>query len=70
MFGKADETARREAAYAECEALNAGLQKEGRKAAIVAILGADGKVIARDLNPNAMFGEDLKAQVSRRWRRR
>src|SRR5688572_14649851 len=33
VFSKLDETARREAAYAECEALNAGLQKEGRKAA-------------------------------------
>ena len=66
VFDKTDETARREAAFAECEALNAGLQKEGRKAAIVAILGADGKVIARDLNPNAMWGDDLKAQVSRR----
>ena len=59
VFSKMDETARREAAYAECEALNAGLQKEGRKAAIVAILGSSGKIIARDLNPNAMFGEDL-----------
>src|SRR5262245_10115993 len=28
IFGKLDETARRQAAYAECEALNAGLQKE------------------------------------------
>ena len=62
VFSKVGETPRREAAYAECEALNAGLQKEGRKAAIVAILGADGQVIARDLNPNAMFGEDLKGK--------
>jgi hypothetical protein len=62
VFDRADETARREAAFAECDALNAGLEKEGRKAAIVAILGADGKVIARDLNPNAMWGDDLKAK--------
>src|SRR5688500_3996999 len=62
VFSKTDETARREAAYAECEALNAGLQKEGREAAIVAILGSDGKIIARDLNPNAMFGEDLRGR--------
>jgi hypothetical protein len=62
IFDKSDETARREAAFAECEALNAGLQKEGRQAAIVAVLGADGKVIARDLNPNAMWGEDLKSR--------
>ncbi len=62
VFDKSDETARREAAFAECEAQNAGLQKEGRHAAIVAILGADGRVIARDLNPNAMFGDDLKSR--------
>jgi hypothetical protein len=62
IFHKSDETARREAAFAECEAQNAGLQKEGRQAAIVAVLGADGKVIARDLNPNAMWGEDLKSR--------
>jgi hypothetical protein len=62
VFAKLDETARREAAFAECEAQNAGLQKEGRQAAIVAILGADGKVIARDLNPNAMWGDDLKSR--------
>ncbi len=62
VFDRTDETARREAAFAECEALNAGLAKENRKAAIVAILGADGKVVARDLNPNAMWGDDLKAR--------
>jgi Double sensory domain of two-component sensor kinase len=62
VFDRADETARREAAFIECEALNSGLQKEGRKAAIVAILGADGRVVARDLNPNAMWGDDLKAK--------
>jgi hypothetical protein len=62
VFARLDETARREAAFAECEAQNAGLQKEGRQAAIVAIIGADGKVIARDLNPNAMWGDDLKAR--------
>lgn len=61
VFDPTDETDRREAAFAECEALNAGLAKEGQKAAIVAILDASGKVIARDLNPNAMWGEDLKA---------
>jgi hypothetical protein len=62
VFDRADETARREAAFIECEALNTGLQNEGRKAAIVAILGADGRVVARDLNPNAMWGDDLKAK--------
>ncbi|HEY0708652.1 MAG TPA: cache domain-containing protein [Polyangia bacterium] len=62
VFGKTDETARREAAYAECQALNAGLAKEGRQASIVAIIGADGKVIARDINPNALWGEDFKSR--------
>ena len=62
VFAKTEETARRQAAFEEVEAQNAGLQKEGRQAAIVAILGADGKVIARDLNPNAMFGDDLKSR--------
>jgi hypothetical protein len=62
VFEKPDETSRRELAFVECEALNSGLEKEGRKAAIVAIVGADGKVIARDLNPNAMWGDDLKAK--------
>jgi hypothetical protein len=62
LFDKPDETARRQGAFAECEAINAGLQKEGRKAFIVAVLDRAGKVVARDLNPNDMYGEDLKAQ--------
>jgi hypothetical protein len=62
VFTRTDETSRRQAAFTECEAINAGLQKEGRKAAIVAILDSSGKVVARDLNPNAMFGEDLRAR--------
>ena len=62
VFGKTDETARREAAFAECQAQNAGLTKEGRQASIVAIIGADGRVIARDINPNALWGEDFKSR--------
>jgi hypothetical protein len=62
VFDKTDETARRQAAFTECEALNAGLQKENRKAAIVAVLDATGKVIARDLNPEVMWRDDLKAR--------
>lgn len=57
-----DETERRRAAFTEAEALNAILQKDGRRADIVAILDAEGKVVARDLNANAMFGDDLKQQ--------
>ena len=33
-----------------------------RKADIVAILDSSGKVLARDLNVNAMFGEDLRSK--------
>jgi hypothetical protein len=62
IFAKGDERALREAAYTECEAVNAGLAKDGQKAAIVAVLDASGKVVARDLNPNAMWGEDLKGR--------
>lgn len=62
IFGVADETERRKAAFTECETLNAVLEKDGRRADIVAILDEGGKVVARDLNPNAMYGEDLKAQ--------
>lgn len=57
--GLSEETARRQAAFEECEVINAALQKDGRKADIVAILDARGKVLARDLNPNADYGEDL-----------
>ncbi len=59
---KPDETARRQAAFEECEVINASLQKMSRKADILAILDSTGKVLARDLNPNAMYGEDLRSK--------
>jgi len=63
VFDKAPETAQREAAFAECEAINAWLQSQSaRKADIVAVIGANGKLIARDLNPNANVGDDFKSQ--------
>jgi hypothetical protein len=62
VFDKTDETGRRQAAFEQCEGLNALLQGGSRKADIVAIIDASGKVIARDLNVNAMFGEDLRAK--------
>jgi hypothetical protein len=63
VFDKADETGRRQAAFEQCEDVNAFLQKGGsRKADIVAILDSAGKVIARDLNVNAMYGEDLRSK--------
>jgi hypothetical protein len=64
VFDKTDETAKRQAAFEQCEGLNAylGSGSGSRKADIVAILDSAGKVVARDLNVNAMFGEDLRAK--------
>ncbi len=60
VVDRADVIARRQAAFEECEVINAGLLKEGRKADIVAFLDSTGKLLARDLNPNADFGEDMR----------
>jgi hypothetical protein len=63
VFDKPDETGRRQAAFEQCEELNTFLQKGGsRKADVVAILDSAGKVVARDLNVNAMYGEDLRSK--------
>ena len=63
VFAKSDETGRRQAAFEQCEQINGFLQTGGaRKADIVAILDAAGKVVARDLNVNAMYGEDLRSK--------
>jgi Double sensory domain of two-component sensor kinase len=60
-LGRGDETGRRQAAFEECELINAALQKESRRADVVAVLDGQGKVVARDLNPNANWGDDLGA---------
>jgi hypothetical protein len=62
VFDKTEETALRSAAFEECEVLNAALEREHRKADILAILNSTGKIIARNLNPNADYGEDLRAK--------
>jgi hypothetical protein len=62
VFDNTEETALRQAAFDECEKLNAGLEKQQRKADILAILNSTGKIIARNLNPNADYGEDLRAK--------
>jgi len=62
VFDKSGEAAQREAAFSECESINALLQGQlSRKADIVAVIGGDGKLIARDLNPNANVGDDFKS---------
>src|SRR5262245_3938462 len=62
VFDKADETGRRQAAFEQCEQINGELRTGGKKADIVAILDSAGKVLARDLNVNAMYGEDLRSR--------
>jgi hypothetical protein len=62
VFDKTEETALRQAAFDECEGLNAALEKKQRKADILAVLNSTGKIIARNLNPNADVGEDLRAK--------
>jgi hypothetical protein len=62
IFEKTDETAKRQAAFEQCEGLNGYLQSGSRKADIVAVIDSAGKVVARDLNVNAMYGEDLRTK--------
>jgi hypothetical protein len=62
VFDKTEETALRQAAFDECEKLNGALEREGRKADILAILNSNGKIIARNLDPEAGSGEDLRAK--------
>lgn len=61
VFDRSIETARRQAAFEECQAINDKLGVQ-RRADIVLVTDAQGKVIARDLNVNAMFGEDVRKQ--------
>lgn len=67
VFDRTDAKERREEAFKECEGLNAALESASRKADIVAIIEKvqegdtfRGPVLARDLNINAMHGEDLR----------
>jgi len=62
VFDKADAAARQSAAYEISEKLNQQLKQDGRKADIVAIFDATGKIVGRDLNPNADVGLDLRAK--------
>ncbi len=62
VFDKADASARQQAAYEVCELLNQQLKQENNKADIVAVLDAAGRIVARDLNPNADVGADLRAK--------
>jgi hypothetical protein len=62
VFEKPAGDAQRQAAFAAVEVYNARFAKENHKADIVAILGANGHVVARDLNIGVLYDEDLKAK--------
>jgi hypothetical protein len=63
IFDKADEIGRRQAAFDQCEQLQGFLSTNGsRRADIVAIIDSAGKVVARDLNRDAMYGDDLRSK--------
>jgi hypothetical protein len=62
VFEKKSADEARQAAFVAVSARNARLAAEGRKADLVAVVGANGHVVARDLNINAMYDDDLKAR--------
>jgi hypothetical protein len=64
IFSIADETQRRTAAHEAVNALNEQhiAKAHDRRAALVAVVDAGGKVVARDLNINALYGEDMKGR--------
>ena len=62
VFDKKGSDEQRQAAFVAVSARNGRLEAEGRKADLVAVVGANGHVVSRDLNINAMFDDDLKAK--------
>jgi len=62
VFDKTDPAARQSAAYEISEKLNAELRHDDRRPDIVALVDTNGKIVGRNLNPNADVGLDLKAK--------
>ena len=62
IFDKKGSDEQRQAAFVAVSARNGRLEAEGRKADLVAVVGANGHVVSRDLNINAMYDDDLKAK--------
>ncbi len=62
IFDKTGEEATRSAAYDAVTDANKRLAEAGRKADLVAVVGANGHVIVRDLNPNVLVDEDWKSK--------
>ena len=52
----------RQAAFVAVSARNARLEQQGRKADLIAVVGASGRVLCRDLNINALYDEDFKTR--------
>ena len=52
----------RKAVFLAVEARNDWLAGQNRRADLIAVVGPNGHVIARNLNPNALYDEDLKAK--------
>ena len=71
-FAREDETTKifeqpagdpqRHLAFAAVEVYNARLATEGHRADIIAVLGANGHVVSRDLNIGVLYDEDLKSK--------
>ena len=53
---------RRKRAFVAVQVRNQELAEESRRADLVVVTDAQGKVICRDVDPNEMFGDDLKAR--------
>jgi hypothetical protein len=62
LFEKKSSDEQRQAAYVAVSARNGRLEAAGKKADIVAVVGANGHVVARDLNINALYDDDLKSR--------
>jgi hypothetical protein len=62
LFEKKSTDEQRQAAFVAVSARNGRLEAEGHKADIVAVVAANGHVVARDLNINAMYDDDLKSR--------
>ena len=64
IFDKKGSDEQRQAAFVAISARNGRLEAEGHKADLVAVVGANGHVVSRDLNINAMYDDDLKARYA------
>jgi len=62
IFDKKGSDEERQAAFVAVSARNGRLEAAGRKADLVAVVGANGHAVARDLNINALYDDDLKAK--------